>query len=389
MGDDFKSIKRVLIRVDYNVPIHNGAISDLTRIQKTLPTINYFLNLGKQIVLISHLGRPSAKNDNHSLKIVVKPLSILLNRKVFFYSEWLTNPINLEDQPDIILLENLRFYSGEIKNDIVFAEHLSRYGDIYVNDAFGVSHRHHASTFGILQFFKQKYQGFLLSKEIQELTELKNNNRKPFTVLVGGSKIGSKIHILKTFLSIADNILIGGGMAFPFIKRSGGEIGESLCLEKELDVVADFLFQATKTNTNIILPVDCVVTDSIQNRSNISIAQINKISKNYMGVDIGPKTISLFEKYILASRLIMWNGPMGIAETEEFAQGTKTIANLIVKATNLGAYSLIGGGDTVSDISRFGLKSQFSYVSTGGGAMLEFFKNNYLEPTKDLLKINK
>ena len=218
---------------------------------------------------------------------------------------------------------------------------------------------------------------------------MKNNKRKPFTVLVGGSKIGSKIHILKAFLGVADNILIGGGMAFPFIKSSGGEIGESLCLEEELNVVADFLFQATKTNTNIILPVDCVVTDSIKNRSNISIAQIDKISKNYMGVDIGPQTISLFEKYILTSRLIMWNGPMGIAETEEFAQGTNTIANLIVKATNFGAYSLIGGGDTVSDVSRFGLKSQFSYVSTGGGAMLEFFKKNYLEPTKDLLKINK
>jgi phosphoglycerate kinase len=177
-------------------------------------------------------------------------------------------------------------------------------------------------------------------------------------------------------------------MSFPFVKKGGGEIGESLCLDEELDVVADFLLQANKTNTNIILPVDCVITNSIKNRSNISISQIDRIPKNYMGVDIGPKTIQLFEKHILDSKLIMWNGPMGIAETEEFAHGTKKIANLIVSATRLGAYSLIGGGDTVSDVARFGLKQQFSYVSTGGGAMLEFFKNNYLEPTKDLLKIN-
>ena len=388
MADHFKSIKRVLIRVDYNVPIHNGAISDLTRIEATIPTINYFLSLGKQIVLISHLGRPKGINDKYSLRILVKPLSRLLNRDVVFYQDWLTHPIKLANQPDVILLENLRFYSGEINNEKAFAETLSNYGDIYVNDAFGVSHRYHASTFGILSFFKRKYKGFLLSKEIQELTALQNNKKRPFTVLVGGSKIGSKIHILKTFLGIADNIIIGGGMSFPFVKQGGGAIGDSICLDEELDVVADFLLKSNKTNTNIILPVDCLVTNSIQKRSNISIKKIDKIPQNYMGVDIGPKTIQLFEKNILDSKLILWNGPMGIAEIEEFAWGTKKIANLIANATRLGAYSLIGGGDTVSDVARFGLKKQFSYVSTGGGAMLEFFKNNYLEPTKDLLKIN-
>tara|TARA_Y100000766_G_scaffold255869_1_gene242249 strand:+ start:348 stop:1526 length:1179 start_codon:yes stop_codon:yes gene_type:complete len=388
MADNFKSIKRVLMRVDYNVPINNGVISDLTRIQATIPTINFFLNLGKQVVLMSHLGRPKAESLKYSLKILVKPLSGLLKRDVFFYKDWLTSQINLDDQPDVVLLENLRFYSGEINNDKVFAENLSRHGDIYVNDAFGVSHRYHASTFGILSFFKKKYKGFLLSKEIKELTALKNNTKTPFTVLVGGSKIGSKIHILKTFLGIADNILIGGGMAFPFVKKNGGDIGESLCLDEELDVVTDFLLQADQNNTNIILPVDCVVTDSIKNRSNISIKKIDKIPPNCMGVDIGPQTMQIFEKYILDSKLILWNGPMGIAEIEEFSQGTKKIANLIASATHLGAYSLIGGGDTVSDVARFGLKQQFSYVSTGGGAMLEFFKNNYLEPTKDLLKIN-
>ena len=374
MGNDFKSIKRVLIRVDYNVPIHNGVISDLTRIQATIPTINFFLNLGKQIILISHLGRPKGNDQNYSLKVIVKQLSKLLNRTVFFYSDWLTNTINLDNQPDVILLENLRFYSGEKNNDTFFAKRLSKYGDIYVNDAFGVSHRHHASTFGILQFFEQKYKGFLLSKEIQELTALINNKKKPFTVLVGGSKIGSKIHILEAFLDIADNILIGGGMAFPFIKQSGGEIGQSLCLNEELDVVANFLFKANESNTNIVLPEDCVVTDNIKNCSNISVSKIDKIPNKYQGVDIGPKTINLFEKYILDSRLIMWNGPMGIAEIEEFSHGTKTIANLIVRATNLGAYSLIGGGDTVSDVARFGLKDQFSYVSTGGGQCLSFLK---------------
>jgi len=388
MNDTFKALKRVLIRVDYNVPIYNGTISDLTRIKSTIPTINFFLDLGKQVILISHLGRPKVKAKEYSLQIIVDPLSKLLKKDVFFYQDWMLNPINLNNKTDVVLLENLRFYPEEINNDRLFAERLSRFGDIYVNDAFGVSHRNHASIFGILEFFKHKYQGFLLEKEIKELNALKNSKKKPFTVVIGGSKIGSKIHILETFLNIADNILIGGGMSFPFVRKTGGQIGSSLCLDDELEIVADFLYKAKKTKTNIILPVDCVITDNIKSRSRISIKEIDSIPENYMGVDIGPKTIKLFEKYILDSKLIMWNGPMGIAEIEEFSNGTRKIANYIVKSTDLGAYSLIGGGDTVSDVARFGLKSKFSYVSTGGGAMLEFFKNNYLEPTIDLIKIN-
>ena len=372
--------QRVLIRVDFNVPVNNGVISDSSRINSALPTIRHFLNLGMSVVLMSHFGRPNGFDDNYSLKFLVQPLSKLLNQKVLFSADIRDlDVLNTIKPGEILLLENLRFYPEETQNDLVFAELLSKYGDIYVNDAFGTSHRKHASIQKIQEFFSNKsYMGFLLEKELSELKKIQQSSLTPQTVIVGGSKIGSKIHILKTFLNKADNILIGGGMAFPFIKFMGGKIGGSLCKHNEVEVVKKFLFQAKKSTTKIILPIDCVVTDSISSKTNIKYCDIMSIPDGYMGVDIGDFSVKLFRKYIANSKLILWNGPMGIFEAEEFSAGTKEITNAVSEFTANSGYSLIGGGDTVSAISEFGEKSQFSYISTGGGAMLDFFRNQNL-----------
>lgn len=384
------TIKKVLIRVDYNVPIQNNQILDLTRIKASIPTINYFLKQETKIILMSHLGRPNGIQKQFSLKKLVPIIESLLGLDVFFVPE-ITNKTNsLIDSSAhrVILLENLRFYIEEKTNDLKFSKILSSLGHIYVNDAFGVSHRNHASVSSITKFFKnKKYKGFLLESEIKTLKNLKEAPKHPYTIVVGGSKIGSKIHILKSFLNIADNILIGGGMAFPFIKYNGGHIGRSICSESELSVVESFLKQANKSNTKINLPIDCIVTDDITQKTNQRAVDIRLIPEGYFGVDIGPKTVQFFCRRIKGSKLIVWNGPMGISEIQEFSNGSKKISESIIKETKKGAYSVIGGGDTISDISRFGLKNQFSYISTGGGAMLEFFKNEDLPGTKGLRSI--
>lgn len=381
--------QRVLIRVDFNVPVNNGTITDASRINSALPTIRHFLNLGMSIVLMSHFGRPNGFDDNYSLKFLVAHLSKLLNQKVLFSSDIRDlDVLNLIKPGEILLLENLRFYSEETQNDGVFAELLSKYGDVYVNDAFGTSHRKHASIQKIQEFFPNKsYMGFLLEKEVSELKKIQKSSLAPQTVIVGGSKIGSKIHMLKTFLNKADNILIGGGMAFPFIKYMGGQIGGSLCNNDELEVVKKFLIQSEKSATKIVLPIDCIVTDSISLKTNIKSCDIMSIPDGYMGVDIGLNSVQLFQKFITNSKLILWNGPMGIFETQEFSSGTKAITNAIAEFTASSGYSLIGGGDTVSAISEFSKKSQFSYISTGGGAMLDFFRNQNLPGILDLKTI--
>ena len=372
--------KKVLIRVDFNVPVHNGVITDLSRIKLALPTIRHFLNLGMSVVLMSHFGRPNGLDMNYSLKFLIKPLSTLLSQKVLFSSDIRDlDVVNSIKHRDVLLLENLRFYSEEIENNVGFAELLSKYGDVYVNDAFGTSHRQHASIQKIQEFFpNESYMGFLLEKEIRELKKIQRSSLKPHTVIVGGSKIGSKIHMLKTFLNKADNILIGGGMAFPFIKHMGGQIGDSLCNNDELDVVKDFLIKSEKSTTKIVLPIDCIVSDSITFKTNIKCCNIMSIPDNYMGVDIGNKTVQLFRKFIANSKLILWNGPMGIFEVKEFSRGTKEITEAVAATTASSGYSLIGGGDTVSAISEFSDTTQYSYIYTHGGAMLDFFRNENL-----------
>ena len=381
-----------LIRVDFNVPVKNGKIIDFTRINAAEKTIRYFLDNGFRVVLMSHLGRPKDRDIDYTLELLIDSLKKIFKTNVIFSPNIIENDKLYQalSQGEILLLENLRFYDGEANNDPSFSKLLSNYGDIYVNDAFGVSHRDHASISGIHQFFKEKkYKGFLLEKELSALNQLKQSPKHPYTVLIGGSKIGSKIHILRTFLNVADNILIGGGMAFPFIKYLGGEIGNSLCSNEELKVVQDFLLKSSSTKTNVVLPTDCVITEEINQKKNLSVCKINKIPKMYMGVDIGPETIRDFSNLIESSGSIMWNGPMGVAEIDEFSYGTKSLAKTIAFCTSRGLYSLIGGGDTVSDMSRFGLKNQFSYVSTGGGAMLAFFKNPDLIGAKNLKSLDK
>lgn len=371
--------QKVLMRVDYNVPIKNGMIMDLTRIEATLPTINYLLKNKCQIVLMSHLGRPKGKDTTLSLKSLIKALEKLLNREIIFLKDIDKENIENIGPGKVGLLENLRFYKGELENDINFCKKLSRYGNIYVNDAFGVCHRAHASTSGIHAFFTNKiFKGFLLETELTQLKKLKNNVINPYTIIVGGSKIGSKIHLLKTFLDIADNIIIGGGMAFPFIKYLGGKIGNSICEDKEINIVESFLKESADSKTQIIFPKDCLITNNIDNKSNLKITDIYNIPDEFLGVDIGPKSLESFNEIISKSNLIMWNGPMGISEIKEFSNGTKRLAEHVKKRTQNGCYSLIGGGDTVSDITRFGHKKSFSYLSTGGGAMLDFFKNENL-----------
>jgi len=380
-----------LIRVDFNVPVHKGKILDLTRIKAAIPTIEHCLQSGMSVVLMSHFGRPKGLDRSLSLKLLIEPLSKLLKQKVCFYSS-ITKKGDEKTQNlnpgTVVLLENLRFYSGEIANDLLFAKKLATYGDIYINDAFGASHRDHASISAIKTFFtaETKFKGLLLHKELKELNKLKTA-RSPYTVIVGGAKIGSKIHILKSFLNIADNILIGGGMAFPFIKELGGEIGRSLCSKLELDVVKEFLIKSKNSKTKIVLPLDCLTTTSLNKTSELITTEINSVPKKSLGVDIGEKTISLYNKIILASKSIIWNGPMGITEIEPFSSGTRQISNSMVRATKNGAYTLIGGGDTISDVSRFGVKNEFSYICTGGGAMLEFFRANKLATTLDLKKL--
>ena len=380
-----------LIRVDFNVPTHNNKILDLSRIYAAIPTIKHCLNKRMSVVLMSHFGRPSKPSSTFSLKQLVVPLSKILKQKILFCSNIVEgNRIESRslNQGEVLLLESLRFYPGETTNDVAFAKLLSKYGSIYINDAFAASHREHASISAIKNYFpdKKKFRGFLLSNEIKQLDKLSISNR-PYSVVVGGSKIGSKIHILKAFLDIADYILIGGGMAFPFIKYQGGQIGKSLCNDSEIPIVEEFLNNLQNSTTKLVLPIDCVSTTSIKDQTGINISDINSIASHSMGVDIGPKTIELFKTFIVRSKSIMWNGPMGISEIENFSKGTKKMCKAIADSTKNGSYSLIGGGDTVSDISRFGFKDKFSYVSTGGGAMLEFFKFNQLNTTLDLKEL--
>lgn len=378
---------RAVIRVDFNVPLDKQtfAVTDDNRLRAALPTINKIINEGGSVVLMSHLGRPKGgPEDKYSLRHVVQPLSLLLAKPVQFVNDCIgENAVqaakNLKSG-EILLVENLRFHAEEEKGDAAFAQELAKLGDVYVNDAFGTAHRAHASTTIIANYFDatHKMAGFLLAAEVAAATKVLHQHEKPFTAIIGGAKVSDKIMILERLLEKADNIIIGGGMAYTFFKAMGGKIGSSLCETEKLDTAKELLEKAKAKGVNILLPEDSILADKFDNAAQIQSGDSNNIPDGWMGLDIGEKAIQKFSEVIAASKTILWNGPMGVFEMENFAKGTIAIAKAIAASTKTGAYSLVGGGDSVAAVNKFHLADEVSYVSTGGGAMLEFFEGKEL-----------
>ena len=384
--------QRALIRVDFNVPIKNGVITDDTRIRAAIPTIKKVLADGGSVVLMSHWGRPLKdieKKPNltladFSLKPVVPYLSKLLSMEVQFSDDCISDDAmqkakNLKPG-QVLLLENLRYYKQEEKGDKDFAEKLSKLGDVYINDAFGTAHRAHASTSVIAQFFPgdKKTFGYLMENEVIAAEEVLHNNKKPFTAIIGGAKVSDKILIIENLLDKATDIIIGGGMAYTFFKAEGGAIGNSLCEDDRIDMALALLKKADEKGVCIHLPADSIIADKFSAEANTSSGLSNEIPAGWMGLDIGQMAIEQFKKIICASSTILWNGPMGVFEMDKFQHGTKAIAEAVVEATSKGAFSLVGGGDSVAAVNKFHLADKVSYVSTGGGAMLEYFEGKEL-----------
>ena len=378
---DFKG-KRALIRVDFNVPLDKETleITDDTRIRAALPTIKHILDAGGSVVLMSHLGRPKEGfEDKYSLKHIVKHTAELLNTEVKFATDCISADAfelsaNLQ-AGEVLLLENLRFYKQETAGTESFAESLAKHGDVYVNDAFGTAHRAHASTAIIAKYFpNDKMFGYLLEAEIKSVDRVLNSEDKPLNAIVGGAKVSSKITIIERLLDKVDNLIVGGGMAFTFVKAQGGEVGGSLVEDDYLDVARKIMSEAKTKGVNIYVPTDAVIADTFSNEANRKTVPSNEIPAGWMGLDTGAQTSIDCAEIIKNSKLILWNGPMGVFEMENFQQGTKDVANAIVEATEKGAFSLIGGGDSVAAINKFKLADKVSYVSTGGGAMLEYLE---------------
>ncbi|MFN5381373.1 MAG: phosphoglycerate kinase [Bacteroidota bacterium] len=379
--------KRVLVRVDFNVPLdkQDFSVTDDSRIRGALPTINKILNDGGTVILMSHLGRPKGgPEDKYSLRHIVAHTSGLLQRHVKFVADCVGDTvkqtIDTLKPGDVLLLENLRFHPEEEKGDDAFARQLSSLGDVYVNDAFGTAHRAHASTAIIAKYFsaEDKMFGYLMAAEIENADKAIKNPQHPFTAIIGGAKVSDKILIMEQLLDKADYIIIGGGMAYTFFRALGGNVGNSLCEMERLETAKALLDKAKEKNVQIILPQDSVIADAFDNNANISISESSNIPDGWMGLDIGPKSIASFCDIILKSKTILWNGPMGVFEMSKFQHGTKAIAIAVAKATENGAYSLVGGGDSVAAVNQFGFNNKVSYVSTGGGAMLEFFEGKEL-----------
>ncbi len=374
--------KKALIRVDFNVPLDKTTfkVTDNTRIKAAVPTIQKVLSAGGSVILLSHLGRPkNGPEDAFSLRHILKSIEELCQAPVLFCSDCISEEaqkMSTELKPgQILLLENVRFYSEETSGDAEFAKKLASLGDCYINDAFGTAHRAHASTTVIANYFPtDKMFGLLLEAEIVSVDKVLNSTEKPKTAIVGGAKVSSKITIIENLIHKMDNIIIGGGMAYTFIKAQGGKVGSSLVEDDYLAMALSILEKAKARNVQIILPTDTLIADSFSNETTIKEVKINEIPDGWMGLDTGAASAILFQEVIQSSKLILWNGPMGVFEFENFQQGTKQIAHDIVKATEQGAFSLVGGGDSVAAINKFGLADQVSYVSTGGGAMLEYLE---------------
>ena len=384
--------KKALIRVDFNVPLNDELqVTDTTRIKAAKPTILKVLEDGGSAILMSHLGRPKGVENKFSLKNIVDEVSNIIGVQVIFVENCVGDDIEKAatelQNGQVLLLENLRFHPEEKAGDKDFAEKLSRLGDIYVNDAFGTAHRAHASTTIIAQFFPEnKCFGLLLAKEIESLNTVLNNSEKPVTAIIGGAKVSSKIDVIKNIMDKVDNIIIGGGMAFTFIKVKGGKIGDSLVEDDKLDVAQEILNLAKQKNTRIHLPIDVIAADAFSENANTQVCEAKDIPDGWMGLDAGPKTNVGFSFIIAESKTILWNGPVGVFEMEKFAKGTIELGNAIADATADGAFSLVGGGDSVAAVKQFGLAKKVSYISTGGGAMLEMLEGKTLPGIEAIMK---
>lgn len=391
--------RNVILRVDFNVPIKNGVIQDETRIVKTLPTIQYLIQQGARIIILSHLGRPlkellpdgAINYGKFSLQPVATKLAELLNCKVVFAkdcgeADTLAKVQDLQSG-EILLCENTRFYKQEEKGDVDWASKLATLGAFYINDAFGAAHREHCSTATIARFFDKEHKafGFLMQKEVENGLRVLQNPQRPMTAIIGGAKVSDKIELISSLMDFCDQILIGGGMAYTFLHALGYRIGDSLCELDKLDLAKSLIEKAQAKNVQLVLPEDSISGQNFANDTNIQISTDQNIPDGYMGLDIGPNTIKTYTQLILNSKTIIWNGPMGVFEMEHFSKGTQTIAEAVAQATQQGAYSLIGGGDSVAAINKYQLQDQVSFVSTGGGAMLEMLEGKQLPGVQAIL----
>ena len=381
---NFENLK-ALIRVDFNVPLgENLNVTDTNRIEAAKPTIIKVLEDGGSAVLMSHLGRPKGqRNVDLSLEHICKTVSDVLGVQVKFIPECVgevaEKAVAELQSGEILLLENLRFHSEETNGDVAFAQQLSKLGDIYVNDAFGTAHRAHASTTVIAQFFSdKKCFGYLLAKEIEAIGKVMQSGEKPVLAILGGAKVSSKITIIENILDKVDHLIIGGGMTYTFVKAQGGQVGDSICEDDKMGLAMDILKKAKEKGVEVHIPVDVLAADEFSNNANTQVVDVDKIPDGWQGLDAGPKTLEIFKEVILKSKTILWNGPVGVFEMETFAKGTIAVGNYIDKATQNGAFSLVGGGDSVAAVKQFGFQDKVSYVSTGGGAMLESLEGKTL-----------
>lgn len=381
---NFKS-KKALIRVDFNVPLDEDFnIADTNRIEAAKPTIIKVLEDGGSAVLMSHLGRPKGqKNPDLSLKHICRKVSEIIGVQVKFVDDCVGE--NVEQavaelkEGEVLLLENLRFYKEETAGDKDFAQQLSKLGDIYINDAFGTAHRAHASTTIVAQFFPgQKCFGYLLAKEIKSIEKVMRTGEKPILAILGGAKVSSKITIIENILDKVDHLIIGGGMTYTFVKAQGGKVGDSICEDDKMELALSILKQAKEKGVQIHIPVDVLAANDFSNEAETQVVDVDKIPDGWQGLDAGPKTLEIFKEVILKSKTILWNGPVGVFEMETFAKGTISVGEFIDEATQNGAFSLVGGGDSVAAVKQFGFQDKVSYVSTGGGAMLESLEGKTL-----------
>ena len=380
---DFNN-KKALIRVDFNVPLNeNFQVTDATRIVSAKPTIIKILEGGGSCILMSHLGRPKGVQDEFSLRHIVSKVEDILGVEVKFVDQCVgekaEDAVSNLKPGEVLLLENLRFHKEETAGDVEFAKQLSNLGDIYVNDAFGTAHRAHASTTIVAQFFPNlKCFGSLLAQEIESIEKVMKTGEKPVLAILGGAKVSSKITIIENILDKVDHLIIGGGMSFTFVKAQGGSIGNSICEDDKMDLALNILKQAEAKNVKVHIPVDVVAADAFNNDANTQIVDIDKIPQGWEGIDAGPKSLEIFHDVVNESKTILWNGPLGVFEMENFAKGTIALGNSIAEATKNGAFSLVGGGDSVAAVKQFGFQDKVSYVSTGGGAMLESLEGKIL-----------